>query len=252
MRDLLYRRAASPSISLPRRALEQRRLHDHLVEAGGVRAAQPVGVRVVREAEQRHVRIRVGDVVGVDPRDVGDHEVGRVDSLGRSRNGGPGAAPRASRGGRGRPRRAGSSPCLSATITPSTANTSAGSRLARAGDYFAAHEAFETRVARGRPGRARLLPGARPRGRLRLPGRPWPARSAPSASGRRRCAGSGRTRRSTAGSTSSALLARASTCRARPSRTAGRARSAATSPGGRRAAARARQRRRLRRPGSRS
>ena len=38
------------------RPLEQRRFHHHAVEAGRVRAAQPVGVLVVREAEQRHVR----------------------------------------------------------------------------------------------------------------------------------------------------------------------------------------------------
>ena len=44
-------------------------------------APQPVGVRMVREAEQRRVRIRIRDVVGVDPRDVDDHEVGRVDPL---------------------------------------------------------------------------------------------------------------------------------------------------------------------------
>ena len=51
---LLYRRQ-QPLNQFPR-ALEERRFRDHLVEAGGVRAAQPGGVRVVRVAEDRHVR----------------------------------------------------------------------------------------------------------------------------------------------------------------------------------------------------
>jgi hypothetical protein len=42
-------------------------------------AAQAGRVRVIRVAEDRHVRIGVRDVDRVDPRDVGDHEVGRVD-----------------------------------------------------------------------------------------------------------------------------------------------------------------------------
>ena len=46
-------------------------------------AAQPGRVRVVREAEQRHVREVLGDVVRVDPSDVGDDDVRRIDALGR-------------------------------------------------------------------------------------------------------------------------------------------------------------------------
>ena len=36
---------------------------------------------MVREAENRHVRIRVRDVVGVDASDVRDHEIGWLDSV---------------------------------------------------------------------------------------------------------------------------------------------------------------------------
>ena len=65
------------------RALEERRFGDHLVESGCVRAAQPGGVRVIRVAEDRDVRVVVRDVVRVDPSDVGDHEVGRIDPFRR-------------------------------------------------------------------------------------------------------------------------------------------------------------------------
>src|SRR6185312_8766766 len=40
-------------------ALEERGLDDHLVEAGGVRAAETLGVGVVRVAEDRDVRVVV-------------------------------------------------------------------------------------------------------------------------------------------------------------------------------------------------
>ena len=52
--------------------LDERRLREHLIEAGGVRGAQPGRVGVVREAEDRDVRIRVRDLLRVDARDVGD------------------------------------------------------------------------------------------------------------------------------------------------------------------------------------
>ena len=65
------------------RPLEERRFRDDLVEAGGVSTAQPLRVRVVRVPENRHVRIVVGDVVCVDPRNVRDHEVGCLDPVGR-------------------------------------------------------------------------------------------------------------------------------------------------------------------------
>ena len=42
---------------------------------------QSNGVGVVREAQNRDVRERLDDVVRVDARDVGDHEVGRLDTV---------------------------------------------------------------------------------------------------------------------------------------------------------------------------
>src|SRR6185437_14953051 len=56
-------------------ALDERRLRHHLVEAGGVAGTQSGGVRVIRVPEDRYVRVRVGDLLGVDPGDVDDHEV---------------------------------------------------------------------------------------------------------------------------------------------------------------------------------
>src|SRR5205823_2217832 len=44
------------------RALLQGRLHEHLVEARRVRTAEAGRVGVVREADDRDVRIRVGDL----------------------------------------------------------------------------------------------------------------------------------------------------------------------------------------------
>ena len=76
---LLYRRKKSLDHFPP--ALEQRRLDDYLIESGGMRATQPGRVGVVREAEDRHVGVAVGDVAGVDPRDVRDHEVGRLHAV---------------------------------------------------------------------------------------------------------------------------------------------------------------------------
>src|SRR4029079_7861374 len=49
------------------RAVDERGLHDHLVEARGVRAPHTPRVRVVREPEDRRVRPRARHVVGVDP-----------------------------------------------------------------------------------------------------------------------------------------------------------------------------------------
>ena len=65
------------------RTLEQSRFHDHAIEARRVRAAQAGGVGVVREPEDRHVRIVVGDVLGIDPRDIRDHEIGGLDAIDR-------------------------------------------------------------------------------------------------------------------------------------------------------------------------
>src|SRR5215208_3170041 len=44
------------------RALVEGRFGDHLVEPRLVRAAEALGVGVVREAEERHVRVRVRDL----------------------------------------------------------------------------------------------------------------------------------------------------------------------------------------------
>jgi hypothetical protein len=78
---LLYRREQSVDQFLP--ALEERRLRDDLIESGGMRATQTGGVGVVREAEDRHVGEAVGDVGGIDTRNVGDHEVRGVDAVRR-------------------------------------------------------------------------------------------------------------------------------------------------------------------------
>src|SRR5690348_4474949 len=59
-------------------ALDERRLRDELVGPGGVSGAQTGGVGVVRVAEDRDIRVGVGDLLGVGPRDVRDHELGRV------------------------------------------------------------------------------------------------------------------------------------------------------------------------------
>jgi hypothetical protein len=63
-------------------SLEERRFRHHLVEAGGMRTTETGGVRVVRVAENRHVWIGVRDVQGLDSRDVGDHEIRRLDPVG--------------------------------------------------------------------------------------------------------------------------------------------------------------------------
>jgi hypothetical protein len=47
-----------------------------VVEARGVRAAQSGRVRVIRETEDRDVRIRIDDVTRIDPCDVADDDVG--------------------------------------------------------------------------------------------------------------------------------------------------------------------------------
>ena len=63
------------------RTLKQRRFHDHPVEPRSVRATQAGGVRVVGKPEDRDLGIAVGNVSRIDPRDVGDHEIGRLDTV---------------------------------------------------------------------------------------------------------------------------------------------------------------------------
>ena len=63
--------------------IEERRLDDHLIETGRVRPAEPGGVGVIRVAEDRDVWVIVRNVVRVDPSNVGDHEVRRIDRVRR-------------------------------------------------------------------------------------------------------------------------------------------------------------------------
>jgi hypothetical protein len=79
-RRLLHRR--DQAVDQFTRALEERRLRNDLVEPRRMTAPQPGGVGVVRETEDRDVRVRVRDVVGVDARDVRDYEVGWLDPVG--------------------------------------------------------------------------------------------------------------------------------------------------------------------------
>jgi uncharacterized protein len=67
------------------RALHESRFRHHLVEAGLVRAAEPFGVRVVREAEDRRLRKRVRNLVRIDPGDVRDHQVRGIGSINRDK-----------------------------------------------------------------------------------------------------------------------------------------------------------------------
>ena len=64
-------------------ALEERGLDDHLVETGRMGPPKARRVGVIRIPEDRYVRVVVRNVGCVDPRDVGDHEVGRIHSVRR-------------------------------------------------------------------------------------------------------------------------------------------------------------------------
>src|SRR3954454_933082 len=48
------------------RSLDERRLRDDLVESGRMRGPKPGGVGVVRVPENRHVGVRVGDLLRLD------------------------------------------------------------------------------------------------------------------------------------------------------------------------------------------
>ncbi len=63
------------------RALDERRLHDHLVETGRVCSLQARAIGVVREAHERHVGPLVGDLFRLDARDVRDHEIRGIDAV---------------------------------------------------------------------------------------------------------------------------------------------------------------------------
>src|SRR3954465_1641555 len=58
--------------------LDERGLDDDLVESGGVRSLQTGRVGVVREAENRDVRVGVRDLICLDTGDVDDHELRQV------------------------------------------------------------------------------------------------------------------------------------------------------------------------------
>jgi len=62
---------------------EERGFRNDLVEPCGMSSPQSLRVGVVRVAEDRHVEVRVRDVVRVDPRDVGNHEVSWLDPIRR-------------------------------------------------------------------------------------------------------------------------------------------------------------------------
>ena len=66
-----------------RRALDERRLHDDLVEPGRMSALESRLVGVIRVPEDRDVRPGIDDFLRLDPRDVCDHEVRRVDAVAR-------------------------------------------------------------------------------------------------------------------------------------------------------------------------
>ena len=74
--------ASRPPISSPGRS-NRADLTITRSKPAALRALEPDRVLVVREAEQRHVGIGLGDLVGIDPADVGDHELGWVDTLDR-------------------------------------------------------------------------------------------------------------------------------------------------------------------------
>jgi hypothetical protein len=61
--------------------LDQRGLHDHLVETGGMRALKARPVRVIGEPHDRHVRPGLGHFLRLDAGDVRDHEIGRIDAV---------------------------------------------------------------------------------------------------------------------------------------------------------------------------
>ena len=104
-----------------RRPLHERRFRRSPGRTRRVRALEPVRVRVVREAEDRDVRARRRRPLGVDARDVADHEIGRVDAVARD-EWCPAAAPRAS------PRKKRSTPTSRIVATRPRYTTAPGSR----------------------------------------------------------------------------------------------------------------------------
>src|SRR5439155_11238624 len=59
--------------------LVERRLDDHLVESGRLRGPESRRIRMVRKPEDRHVRVRVRDLLRIDAGDVRDHELRLAD-----------------------------------------------------------------------------------------------------------------------------------------------------------------------------
>ena len=59
----------------------ERGADDDPVEAGRLGRSQARRIRVVREPEDGHVRIRLCDLVGIHAREIADDEVGRIDAV---------------------------------------------------------------------------------------------------------------------------------------------------------------------------
>jgi hypothetical protein len=75
---LYWRRQLLDELSRP---FLERALDDHLIEACGMRAAQSGCVGVPTEAEDGDVGVSVRNLVGVDARDVRDHEIRPVGAV---------------------------------------------------------------------------------------------------------------------------------------------------------------------------
>ena len=134
------------------RALDERGLDDHLVEARCMSPQQASLVRVIREAEDRHVRPRIDDLVRVYTRDVDDHHVRRIDAVGGDQvviGEQPFELPPEEevdpreQDGRHQPNLALDVPATNTGRMEFEARLERGLELIRAGNYFAAHEELE-------------------------------------------------------------------------------------------------------------
>jgi predicted metal-dependent hydrolase len=125
--------------------LDERGLRHDLVETRFVSGTEATRVGVIRETEDGHVGVRVGDLVGIDPGDVGDHEVRRVDAVGRDQmmfgEERVQLAPEEEVDPTQQDRRHGARRVTLRLVIEKWLDE--GLELARAGRYFDAHEAFE-------------------------------------------------------------------------------------------------------------
>src|SRR6185437_6338690 len=129
------------------RPLVQGRLGHHLVEARGMRTPQSLGVRVVREAEDRYIGPGVCDLVRVDAGDVRDHAVGRVDVVDRDQvvaGEKPLQLPAEEEvDPHQQDRRHAANVAPSRLVSNAVSKLETGLGLIRRGEYFAAHEELE-------------------------------------------------------------------------------------------------------------